>query len=947
MGERRGPIPANSMCAWLPSGQDVYAVCSQECLDPVSFVRDVALRLGPGFLVVQSSVGSGATGLGYHGFVVLVVAVRSSLVEAGIARCSEARVRTVQLGRRLPVGRAANKGAVGITVPLMLPDEDGRLCVPSALTFVGAHLAADSKGRSRAEQRHADVAVMLARLGIAVSVRARRTGTMVGASGSTSDDDDDDDDDDGDDGRDGSGGGDSRGDAHAADRGGLEEGGPDPPLRRPGAKASAPGPPPGRPRRSQTLLRPEAPRRPGPAGRARAVSAMPLRSVVEAATDDTAVPASTEAGDDEAPQAAPHRGSRRRLTNAGDLAGMDRAPSTRPAPLTRARSDFAGEDDDAPAEFVPIPDLAGSSLLTMSALRGGPAASRLQPAGLGEAPLPPSLQPDDDDDDDDEKAGGLVDRGGTAPLLPPKSRSQRVAAASGRATGAPVVAARPLSVPAPGPGADRRQSVSRASSSAPAAPPTVPPSRTYAVVLGDLNYRLRMAPEQAVRATVAAEAESRRGNVGGERPWHRLLVVDELRDAIGRGAAFAGFTEAAVCFPPTYRRRVAASAGEAAAVDRATGVFEDVDAVSRLFRVPGPGQPAVKPSKLRTPSYTDRVLLRRPNTARPRLPRALWTSYRSCESLQGSDHVPVGATLAIDMTRRAARARLRSGSVAPAGPSLGVTSALAPGCVGEALEASRRADGDSDPPEPAAAVRRSKSGRITRLESGLGALAAAAAADADFAFTDSDEEADSDDGEAADGAGGSAANGRLAPLGSSGRAADAPSGLPPAAVTREVSRPTVTLPAGRLDSAEGPPSPHAERPACEGTARAAAEAMVRLYRMLEGASDGQGRSERTQSSPSPELLAADGFASAWPCPDDGLDIAEAPWEDAAWMWDPLGAPAPLPVAGRPSHGVATGAPATPAAARAADRSRPTPHTAEAFLSASQFWKQREGSARHL
>ncbi|KAA0165929.1 hypothetical protein FNF28_03311 [Cafeteria roenbergensis] len=474
MGERRGPIAADAMRAWLPAGQDVYAACAQECVEVAVFVRAVAERLGPAFLLVHSSVGSGATQLGFHGFVVLVVAVRASLVRAGIARCADARVRTVNLGKRTPVGRAANKGAVGITVPLLLPDESGALTVPSALAFAGAHLAADAKGRSRVVTRNADAATMLARLGMAVSSGA-------------------------------------------------------------------------------------APRH---------------------------LPAPTE-GDEE---------------------------------------------------------------------------------------------------------------------------REEEAAARARAS--------------------------------------VPPSRWYTVVLGDLNYRLQMAPEQAVREIVAAERASGRGHWLGERPWHRLLAVDQLRDCMARGAAFPGFSEAAICYPPTYRRRVARTPAEAALVDRATGLFEDIAATSRLFSVPMPHEPPVKASKLRTPSYTDRVILRRPSAARPRLPTAHWTSYRSCEALQGSDHVPVGATFAIDLARHARRAERqeRAGTAELLGgePEEGLggsmMSALAPGLVGEELEASARDAQGLAAGEEERRAAGGGTGRLTRLQSGVGALAAAAMLGPGTDFTDSDDD---------------------------------------------------------------------------------------------------------------------------------------------------------------------------------------------------------------
>ncbi|KAA0172687.1 hypothetical protein FNF27_05787 [Cafeteria roenbergensis] len=314
--------------------------------------------------------------------------------------------------------------------------------------------------------------------------------------------------------------------------------------------------------------------------------------------------------------------------------------------------------------------------------------------------------------------------------------------------------------------------------------------------------RDRMAPEQAVREIVAAERASGRGHWLGERPWHRLLAVDQLRDCMARGAAFPGFSEAAICYPPTYRRRVARTPAEAALVDRATGLFEDIAATSRLFSVPMPHEPPVKASKLRTPSYTDRVILRRPSAARPRLPTAHWTSYRSCEALQGSDHVPVGATFAIDLERHARRAERqeRAGTAELLGgePEEGLggsmMSALAPGLVGEELEASARDAQGLAAGEEERRAAGGGTGRLTRLQSGVGALAAAAMLGPGTDFTDSDDDGASASGSEEGGDSGPASGtGHVRPPSPWGPAEPAASawGSPP-----EVSSPGATSTAG-------------------------------------------------------------------------------------------------------------------------------------------------------
>jgi hypothetical protein len=88
--------------------------------------------------------------------------------------------------------------------------------------------------------------------------------------------------------------------------------------------------------------------------------------------------------------------------------------------------------------------------------------------------------------------------------------------------------------------------------SGPWTPP--PPSHSYVFVAGDLNFRLRMPPQQALREIAHAERLSHRGTAGQEHPWHRLLALDELRASMASSDAFPGFEEARINFPPTYRR---------------------------------------------------------------------------------------------------------------------------------------------------------------------------------------------------------------------------------------------------------------------------------------------------------------------------------------------------------------------------------------------------------
>jgi hypothetical protein len=587
LGERKGPVPQEAMMAWLPSGQDIYAVCAQECVDMRQFTQDVCERLGPSFLVVSGSIGSSATMLGYHGHILLIVAVRQALVEVGIARCAEARVKTVQLGKQLPTGRAANKGAVAITLPIVLPSSRGKLELHSSLVFVGAHLVADTPKRSYLSQRNADAAIMLGRLGLAVSVRARRR------SGS-------------------------------------------------------------RPRTAVGLTSPSVSESSSESDGEAEIST----ASVEKSRTMSAFPGADGAT---APSIRQHRFG---TTLEPEGSRMARGASV--------------DEAEGPAQFVPLDTLLASSVEAAPSL--GRAARVAAMRRAAEPSSTAEVSPD------------------VGPTIQRAKSLNRV----GEFDAEP-------STPRPG----EKHTL---------------PSRAYTVMMGDLNYRLALPPSQVVKEIVAAEETSKLGQMGGEQPWHRLLAVDELRMAMAAGYAFPSFDEPAICFPPTYRR-VVLDDPMAPAPDRASGVFTSMASVSELYAVP---LDASEPRKLRTPSYTDRVLLRRPTRVRPRLPQAVWTSYRACEALTGSDHVAVGATLVIDLRKRVSSsdARLQSISRVPGG------------WMGPSLQMSARSLPTVPPP-----VEHPESGRTFRLPSGLGALAAASAAIPELeAFTDSDED-DEDDGE--------------------------------------------------------------------------------------------------------------------------------------------------------------------------------------------------------
>ncbi|KAK7235824.1 inositol polyphosphate 5-phosphatase [Aureococcus anophagefferens] len=119
---------------------------------------------------------------------------------------------------------------------------------------------------------------------------------------------------------------------------------------------------------------------------------------------------------------------------------------------------------------------------------------------------------------------------------------------------------------------------------------------------GDLNYRVDL-PRDAADDLIAA------------RDFAGLLAADQLAGALASGAAWAGYAEAPVAFPPTYKFDAAA--------DGALDVYDTSP-------------------KRRVPSYTDRVLVASRDAAAARI-----VDYGSVADLRSSDHRPVAATLSL------------------------------------------------------------------------------------------------------------------------------------------------------------------------------------------------------------------------------------------------------------------------------------------------------------
>ena len=165
-------------------------------------------------------------------------------------------------------------------------------------------------------------------------------------------------------------------------------------------------------------------------------------------------------------------------------------------------------------------------------------------------------------------------------------------------------------------------------------PLRVSASRSYVIMLGDLNYRIRMPPEAALQAICRAGRAVRDSApvraAEEPSPWAELLLHEELCSQLSTGAAFPGFDEPPVLFPPSYRRKrstvplLLSARGDwanLAAVSQAYATVVGSDdvpplAAAAVEQVAGSteaGSLQDAPSRsLRTPSYTDRILVRLP-----------------------------------------------------------------------------------------------------------------------------------------------------------------------------------------------------------------------------------------------------------------------------------------------------------------------------------------------
>jgi len=511
------------MAAWLPSGRDVYGIALQEALDPQQVAEEVQRHLGRNYITISHAIGNANTQLGYHGFISVLVCVHERLISAGVALPSVAQRREVRLGRNLVVTRAGNKGAVAVVLPLRLPDAYGMLTRLSSFTFVACHLASDSKGASKLASRNGDAAAMLAGLQIGFP-----TGALL-----------------------------TQPEAHKA--GGAPTVPPTAASQR-GARSVSMGP-------MHTAA----------AEAADAALNTPPSSDDEGGLMGTqkVVGFTSGSGDSQDALRPLLAGSEEGSTSGshGDSTERGRS-STLFFPLGRGDSVIRGRQGTtgsaAPSTRA---SMNRQQMLSIGTRNSAVSTVRFFTGDVGgsegkrsESPEPfPSDSPFHEESDSEEWGGGGVRRMGGASTGDPVSR------------GAPSTS---------------NTSIPRDGSDWSAGDMAAAILNGYVFMCGDLNYRVKMSPEQAVLLIAKGESRRIKGGVeppvqslGGnmtmlrdtnaalkgskgarskgmplpdwldpERPWRRIILMEELRAEMTWGNLWLGWEEAAICFPPTYRR---------------------------------------------------------------------------------------------------------------------------------------------------------------------------------------------------------------------------------------------------------------------------------------------------------------------------------------------------------------------------------------------------------
>lgn len=98
----QGPPELNHLVAWLPPNRDVYAISLQECMHVSAFTRAALAAVGETAYVSRvHSIGSARTALGFHGYIVMLVLVRSELERSREVSFMQVAASAVTRGKKL------------------------------------------------------------------------------------------------------------------------------------------------------------------------------------------------------------------------------------------------------------------------------------------------------------------------------------------------------------------------------------------------------------------------------------------------------------------------------------------------------------------------------------------------------------------------------------------------------------------------------------------------------------------------------------------------------------------------------------------------------------------------------------------------------------------------------------------------------------------------------
>eukprot|EP00753_Platysulcus_tardus_P014735 PLAT4440.3.p1 GENE.PLAT4440.3~~PLAT4440.3.p1 ORF type:complete len:881 (+),score=463.26 PLAT4440.3:15-2657(+) len=145
-------VPLN-LADWLQPDQDVYAIGLQECMvvdEMAAELQRLVSQWGK-YTMMEHRIGSTAKTFGYHGYIAILLFVRSKMVDDG-SFVSQSVNAEVKRGVDLLVARASNKGAVGIPFTLY----------GSPFCIVSCHLSSDSSGKSKVHKRNKDAREVVA-----------------------------------------------------------------------------------------------------------------------------------------------------------------------------------------------------------------------------------------------------------------------------------------------------------------------------------------------------------------------------------------------------------------------------------------------------------------------------------------------------------------------------------------------------------------------------------------------------------------------------------------------------------------------------------------------------------------------------------------------------------------------------------------------------------------